>query len=247
MMKRSIAVLTAIILSITLIACSNQPVTQPNTESGESVTKNSTETTLTESNEHDDGDTDSPVSSPSDSTIDTENPEEVSTEEKNEQMPAETTSVDNNMYASSPPVQPEIEPTEKVETTEPSTETEPVATEITEVPESTTAPEPETESTVPEQTDEPETTVPTEPEPSFDIDYWISFAKSYAERVGLKLNPDAIYCWDNPIAVGSKCKYTERDIKDCLDWYAINEDISEVWVWAEATGENSYELYIGYA
>lgn len=43
-------------------------------------------------------------------------------------------------------------------------------------------------------------------EPVFDIDYWISFAKSYAESIGLTLDSGAVYCWDNPIAAGVKCR-----------------------------------------
>ena len=50
-------------------------------------------------------------------------------------------------------------------------------------------------------------------EPTFDIGYWIGFAKSYAESIGLALDSGAVYCWDNPIAAGVKCKYTERDIR----------------------------------
>ena len=37
MMKRAIAILMAIMLCMTLIACGNQPVTQPTLESGETV------------------------------------------------------------------------------------------------------------------------------------------------------------------------------------------------------------------
>lgn len=94
---------------------------------------------------------------------------------------------------------------------------------------------------------------PTEPpkqestEPAFDISYWISFAKSYAESVGLTLNSEAVYCWDNPIAAGVKCKYTERDIRGYLDRYAKDGDITDVWIWYEQTGSGSYEIYIGYA
>lgn len=94
---------------------------------------------------------------------------------------------------------------------------------------------------------------PTEPpkqeatEPAFDISYWISFAKSYAESVGLALNSEAVYCWDNPIAAGVKCKYTERDIRGYLDRYAKDGDITDVWIWYEQTGSGSYEIYIGYA
>ena len=84
-------------------------------------------------------------------------------------------------------------------------------------------------------------------EPVFDIDYWISFAKSYAESIGLTLDSGAVYCWDNPIAAGVKCKYTERDIRGYLDRYAKDGDITDVWIWYEQTGIGSYEIYIGYA
>ena len=84
-------------------------------------------------------------------------------------------------------------------------------------------------------------------EPVFDIDYWISFAKSYAESIGLALDRGAVYCWDNSIAAGVKCKYTERDIRGYLDRYAKDGDITDVWIWYEQTGSGSYEIYIGYA
>lgn len=84
-------------------------------------------------------------------------------------------------------------------------------------------------------------------EPVFDIDYWISFAKSYAESIGLTLDSGAVYCWDNPIAAGVKCKYTGRDIRGYLDRYAKDGDITDVWIWYEQTGSGSYEIYIGYA
>ena len=97
------------------------------------------------------------------------------------------------------------------------------------------------ESTPPEPPKEEPT------EPVFDIDYWISFAKSYAESIGLVLDNGAVYCWDNPIAAGVKCKYTERDIRGYLDRYAKDGDITDVWIWYEQTGSGSYEIYIGYA
>lgn len=97
------------------------------------------------------------------------------------------------------------------------------------------------ESTPPEPPKEEPT------EPVFDIDYWISFAKSYAESIGLALDSGAVYCWDNPIAAGVKCKYTERDIRGYLDRYSKDGDITDVWIWYEQTGSGSYEIYIGYA
>ena len=39
----------------------------------------------------------------------------------------------------------------------------------------------------------------------------------------------------------------ERDIKSRLNRYAKDEDITDVWIWAEATGNDCYDLYIGYA
>ena len=114
----------------------------------------------------------------------------------------------------------------------------------------------EKEQPTPPATEEPkpaEQPQPTEPpqeeptEPAFDIGYWIGFAKSYAESVGLTLNSEAVYCWDNPIAAGSQCKYTERDIKGYLSRYAKDPDITDVWIWYEQTGSGSYEIYIGYA
>lgn len=93
-----------------------------------------------------------------------------------------------------------------------------------------------------------ETSAPvTETEPAFDIDYWISYAQNYAKSVGLRLDSSAVDCWDNPIPANSKCKYLERDIKSRLNRYAKDEDITDVWIWAEKVSDNSYEIYIGYA
>ena len=65
--------------------------------------------------------------------------------------------------------------------------------------------------------------------------------------MGLTLDSGAAYCWDNPIAAGSKCRYTERDIKGYLSRYAKDPDITDVWIWYEQTGTGSFEVYIGYA
>lgn len=107
---------------------------------------------------------------------------------------------------------------------------------------------PETEA--PKPADQPQ---PTEPpkqestEPAFDIGYWISFAKSYAESVGLTLNSEAVYCWDNPIDSDAGCIYLERDIQSRLNRYAADADITDVWVWYESVSADSYLIYIGYA
>lgn len=102
----------------------------------------------------------------------------------------------------------------------------------------------------PKPVDQPQPTEPPkqEPtEPAFDISYWISFAKSYAESVGLTLNSEAVYCWDNPIDADAGCVYLERDIQSRLNRYAVDADITDVWVWYESVSAGSYLIYIGYA
>ena len=114
----------------------------------------------------------------------------------------------------------------------------------------------EKEQPTPPATEEPkpaDQAQPTEPpkqestEPAFDISYWISFAKSYAESVGLTLNSEAVYCWDNPIDADAGCIYLERDIQSRLNRYAADTDITDVWVWYEPVSAGSYLIYIGYA
>lgn len=144
--------------------------------------------------------------------------------------------------STTPPTQPSEPPQKsdmperRTETTAPTAppETEPPAPPATEAPKPTEQPHPT----------EPPTQEPTEP--AFDIGYWISFAKNYAESVGLKLNSGAIYCWDNPIDADSGCIYLERDIQSRLNRYAADEDITDVWIWYESVSANSYRIYIGY-
>ena len=89
--------------------------------------------------------------------------------------------------------------------------------------------------------------VATEKPTPFDIEHWIAYARSYAESKGLVLNGTAVDCWDNPIRAGAHCIYLERDIQSRLDRYAKDEEITDVWIWAEAAGNNCYDIYIGYA
>ena len=85
------------------------------------------------------------------------------------------------------------------------------------------------------------------PEPTFDIDCWISYAKSTAVSLGLTLENSATECWDNPITADQGCIYLERDISSRLNRYAKDEDITDVWIWYECVGTGSYLIYIGYA
>lgn len=117
---------------------------------------------------------------------------------------------------------------------------------------------PQTDSKIPE-TSNPQTKPPSEsepnesikePEPSepeFNIQDWIDFARSYAEDIGLTLNSEAVWCWDNPITASANSKYLQRDLCGTLDKYKRNSDITDVWIWAEQQTESSWEIYIGYA
>ena len=120
------------------------------------------------------------------------------------------------------------------------------------IPTETTPPK----ASEPEPPEEPTETQPQEPkppdeeeptEPTFDIQTWIDYAKAYAESVGLRPESSAVDCWDTPIDADADCIYLERDICSRLNRYAADETITDIWVWCEAVGTNSYLLYIGYA
>lgn len=92
---------------------------------------------------------------------------------------------------------------------------------------------------------EPEPTQPAQPE--FDVSYWVSYAKSYAQSIGLELDSEAVSCWDNPIIASANSKYLERDLCGMLDKYSRDADITAVWIWAESRTDASWDIYIGYA
>ena len=93
-----------------------------------------------------------------------------------------------------------------------------------------------------------ESAPPEEPAvPDFNIQTWIDYAKTYAVSVGLRLESSAVDCWDNPITAGAHSLYLERDIESRLNRYSKDEDITDVWIWAEERPDGSYDLYIGYA
>lgn len=149
------------------------------------------------------------------------------------------------------PVDKKKEPSETLpKKEEPKETTPPVTTEPAEETENTSPTEAPTQATSPP---EEETTIPsqpvkeTQPEPEFEISYWITFAKTYAQSVGLNLDAAAVDCWDNPITAGAHCIYLERDIKNRLNRYNADEDITDIWIWAVALGDGTYDLYIGYA
>lgn len=113
---------------------------------------------------------------------------------------------------------------------------------VTEPPESKPDETPKSVDSTPTETAKPESAGP-----QFDINYWIEFARKYAENIGLAINPEAVSCWDNPIIAGPNSKYLERDIKARMNRYKNVEGFTDIWVWAEPDGSGNYSLFIGYA
>ena len=169
------------------------------------------------------------------------------TEKEKETVPIESQEQTSEPTATAPltmkkPTE-ETKPTETTKTTVTNTAEEKGASQVEEKVTSATPPKEELKiESIQGTAPEPET-IP----PEFDIHYWISFAKEYAVSVGLILDSNAVSCWDNSIGANSRCIYLERDIISRLNRYANDEDITDVWIWAEPIGNDCYDIYIGYA
>ena len=177
--------------------------------------------------------------------------ETVTTESELSTVPQERTTVSVSESTEIPAeslVEPKTEKAQSEVSIPAKEETPPTVSSPTETTQpKASEPEPSTEPTE-TQPQEPELPAEEEPtEPSFDIQTWIDYAKAYAESVGLRLESSAVDCWDNPIDADADCIYLERDICSRLNRYAADETITDVWVWYEAVGANSYLIYIGYA
>ena len=137
----------------------------------------------------------------------------------------------------------------KADTAKPAeTESPTVPQKQTESPKVTEPPESKPDETPKSVDSTPtETTNPEPASPQFDINYWIEFARKYAESIGLAINPEAVSCWDNPIIAGPNSKYLERDIKARMNRYKNVEGFTDIWVWAEPDENGNYRLFIGYA
>lgn len=85
-----------------------------------------------------------------------------------------------------------------------------------------------------------------EVKPSFDVNSYVNYAKSYAQSIGLKLDSTAMDCWDNPITANAKRTGIKDDIQSRLNRYKNVEGFTAVWVWAEKVSDTEYEIYIGY-
>ena len=268
MMKRIIAIFLVIMMFLTLTACSRASRSQPSNEFSETNYSETADVTLGKNDEESDDNTTDRYDESVDSTtssdkivaddIDTSKKEETKSTEK--QPSLEGTEQTEPPRVTEEATKPKIPQDSTAEEKKDSTQSkEPEVTKPTESQTEssteqkavdTTLP-PETESTEPPKekppADEQKKDEETKPAVQFDITYWINYAKDYAQSKELNLDSAAVDCWDNPIRAGAHCIYLERDIQSRLNRYARDEDITDVWIWAEAVGNDCYDIYIGYA
>ena len=235
-MKSKIAVLFLIVLLCLTSGCSNtSPIAEqpaPVSSSGSNEAPSQAETAQAEKKTE----VDFPQSTESQTdNRAAENPASVS------ESDTQTTEVPNQADHSTAVLSQPSEPEKKTDESERRPETAAPTEKEQPTPPATEEPKP-TEQPQPTEPPKQEST-----EPTFDISYWISFAKSYAESMGLMLNSEAVYCWDNPIDADAGCIYLERDIQSRLNRYAADAEITDVWVWYESVSAGSYLIYIGYA
>lgn len=121
----------------------------------------------------------------------------------------------------------------------------PDSTQEQKQPQQQPKPKPET-PTVKEEV-KPTQPKPTEEvKPSFDVNSYVNYAKSYAQSIGLELDSTATDCWDNPITANAKRTGIKDDIQSRLNRYKNVEGFTAVCVWAEKVSDTEYEIYIGY-
>ena len=144
---------------------------------------------------------------------------------------------------------PEQKPAPETTATTVEAPVEPIKTETTTEPSKTPAEAVEAEkpTEIPETVETPPESVTEPPKAEFDVNYWISFATTYALQIGLEIDPTAVDCWDNPTTANADCIYLERDLTHRLDRYKRDDDITAVNIWAESLGNGNYLIYIAYA
>lgn len=165
MMKRAIAILMAIMLCMTFIACSNQPVTQPTLESGETVMSELVSATSGNEDDSDGNDivhSEKPTENSTPSTTTVTEDVVTSEKEKDETKPSATHPSTEDIEQNDPPKETEVSSPPKVTTTDPVEETD-----ASTVPETEMKTEP-SEETKPQP--QPEETKPVEQPSTYDIE-----------------------------------------------------------------------------
>lgn len=219
--EKMLAALLAGLITLSLAGCAADKAND-NTESGAVSTESSI--TATETDKASEPTAESSLPAGTESTAE-------STAEKEKE--SSTAPADSGKPETAKPADTES-PTVPPKQTEPPKVTEPPESKPTESPKSVDPTPTETEKPKPADS-------------QFDINYWIEFARKYAENIGLAINPEAVSCWDNPIIAGPNSKYLERNIKTRMNRYKNVEGFTDIWVWAESDGNGNYRLFIGYA
>lgn len=233
---RIIAIMAALIVSLSGCANTNRPQTIQNSSGIEVVTNEVDDRTEPE------GSSSASVSESKESTADsttkvkaeTKSAQAENSQPAAEQSPAPGTQASQTVIPNNTPK------TETPKAVEPTPEPKPTPTQQPTPPPAEETP----------KVEQPQETTPAPDEPAvpeFNIQTWIDYAKTYAVSVGLRLESSAVDCWDNPITAGAYSTCLERDIAGRLDRYSRDEEITDVWIWAEERSDGSYDLYIGYA
>lgn len=222
---KMLAALLAGLITLSLAGCAADKATD-NTESGAVSTESSI--TATDMNSEPTAESSLPAGTESSTESTAEKEKEVGT------APVDSGKPETAKSAETEP------PTAPPKQTELPTQTEPP--KVTEPPESKPTESPKSVDPTPTETEKPKPA-----DPQFDINYWIEFARKYAENIGLAINPEAVSCWDNPIIAGPNSKYLERDIKTRMNRYKNVEGFTDIWVWAEPDENGNYRLFMGYA
>ena len=264
MMKRIIAIFLVIMMFLTLTACSRASRSRPSNEFSETNYSETADVTLGKNDEESDDNTTDRYDESVDSTTSSDKivADDIDTSEKEETKSTEKQpSLEGTEQTEPPRV---TEEATKPKIPQDSTAEEKKDSTQSKEPEVTKPTESQTESSTEQKTedkevffsdiikekppaDEQKKDEETKPAEQFDITYWINYAKDYAQSKELNLDSAAVDCWDNPIRAGAHCIYLERDIQSRLNRYARDEDITDVWIWAEAVGNDCYDIYIGYA
>ena len=189
-------------------------------------------------------------------TAETTVTETTAPEETTESIPKETEPVieTTKTETTAPSVDecPEQKPAPETTATTVEAPVEPIYTVTTAEPPTTPktpaeAAEAEKTAEIPETVETPPESVTEPPKAEFDVNYWISFATTYALQIGLEIDPTAVDCWDNPTTANADCIYLERDLTHRLDRYNCDDDITAVNIWVESLGNENYLIYIAYA
>ena len=102
-------------------------------------------------------------------------------------------------------------------------------------------------SATPKPTEKPKEPKPTKPpKQTFDVSEYVSYAKNYAQSIGLVLDCTATECWDNPISANPNRSGIKSDIESRLNRYKNSEGVTSVWIWTEKQSDTDYDIYIGY-